>query len=98
MGQKKGGKKKHASKEDGIFVHSQNGFNRLILNWCIGGCWFTPAHNTKQARKPKMRKKLLAFTRLRRQISDPTCLHQMSIMLTVVLHIKSQKGLAVKHH
>jgi len=22
---------------------SQNGFNGLILNWCIGGCWFTPA-------------------------------------------------------
>jgi hypothetical protein len=36
-------KKSHASREDGIFVHPQNGFNGLILNWCIGGCWFTPA-------------------------------------------------------
>jgi len=36
-------KKKHVGREDGIFVHPQNGFNRLILNWCIGGCWFTPA-------------------------------------------------------
>jgi len=25
-------------------VHPQNGLNRLILNWWIGGCWFTPAH------------------------------------------------------
>jgi hypothetical protein len=43
LGQKRSGKKKHAGKEDGIFVHPQNGFNELILNWCIGGCWFTPA-------------------------------------------------------
>jgi hypothetical protein len=33
----------HEGREDGIFVHPQNGFNGLILNWCIGGCWFTPA-------------------------------------------------------
>jgi hypothetical protein len=39
-------KKIHAGKEDGIFVHPQNGFNGLILNWCIGGCWFTPGHAT----------------------------------------------------
>jgi hypothetical protein len=27
-------------------VHPQNGLNSLILSWCIGGCWFTPAiHN-----------------------------------------------------
>jgi hypothetical protein len=38
-------KKIHAGREDGIFVHPQNGFNGLILNWCIGGCWFTPAEN-----------------------------------------------------
>jgi hypothetical protein len=25
--------KKHAGKEDGIFVHWQNVFKRLILNW-----------------------------------------------------------------
>jgi hypothetical protein len=31
-------KKIHAGKEDGIFVHPQNDFNGLILNWCIGGC------------------------------------------------------------
>ncbi len=45
-----------------------------------------------------MGKKLLALTRLKPQISDPTCLHQMSIVLIVVFHIRSQKGLAVKHH
>ncbi len=45
-----------------------------------------------------MGKKLLALTRLRPQISDPTCLHQISIVLIVVFHISSQKGLAVKHH
>jgi hypothetical protein len=32
-------------------------------------------HNTKPVRRPKISKKLLAFTRLRSQISDPTCLH-----------------------
>jgi len=32
-------------------------------------------HNTKQVRKPKVSNKLLAFTRLRPKISDPTCLH-----------------------
>jgi len=35
-------KKIHADREDGIFVHPQNGFKGLFLNWCIGGCWFTP--------------------------------------------------------
>jgi hypothetical protein len=39
-------KKIHAAREDGIFVHPQNGFNELILNWCIGGCWFTPGQST----------------------------------------------------
>jgi hypothetical protein len=39
-------KKIHAGREDGIFVHLLNGFNSLILNWCIGGCWFTPAGNS----------------------------------------------------
>ncbi len=28
-------------------VHPQNGLNGLILNWCIGGCWFTPARGSK---------------------------------------------------
>jgi len=36
-------KKKHAGREDGIFVHPQNCFNEFILNWCISGCRFTPA-------------------------------------------------------
>jgi hypothetical protein len=40
-------KKPHAGKED---VHPQNEFNGLILNWCIGGCWFTPV---KKFRKLK---------------------------------------------
>ncbi len=33
-------KKTPTGRED---VHPQNRSNRLILNWCIGGCWFTPA-------------------------------------------------------
>ncbi len=33
----------YAGKEDGIFIHPENGLNGLICNWCIGGCWFTPA-------------------------------------------------------
>jgi hypothetical protein len=33
-------KKTPTGRED---VHPQNGLNGLILNWCIGGCWFTPA-------------------------------------------------------
>jgi len=32
-------------------------------------------HNTKQVKKPKRGKTLLASTRLRPQISHPTCLH-----------------------
>jgi hypothetical protein len=33
-------KKSSTGRED---VHPQNRLNGLILNWCIGGCWFTPA-------------------------------------------------------
>jgi hypothetical protein len=25
-----------------FLVHPQNSLNTLILNWCAGGCWFTP--------------------------------------------------------
>jgi hypothetical protein len=32
-------------REDVFLVYPQNGLNGLILNWCIGGCWFTPACN-----------------------------------------------------
>jgi hypothetical protein len=28
--------------EDVFLVHPKNIFNGLILNWCIGGCMFTP--------------------------------------------------------
>jgi hypothetical protein len=31
-------KKKNSGREDGIFVHPENGLNGLIRNWCIGGC------------------------------------------------------------
>jgi hypothetical protein len=43
LGQRRGLKNPWAGEEDGFLVHSQNGLNGLILNWCIGGCWFTPA-------------------------------------------------------
>jgi hypothetical protein len=26
-----------------VWVHPQNGLIGLILNWCTGSCWFTPA-------------------------------------------------------
>jgi len=29
---------KNPGREDGIFVHPENGLNGLIRNWCIGGC------------------------------------------------------------
>jgi hypothetical protein len=45
LGQKRGEKKLIISgREDVFLVHLENGFNGIILNWCIGGCWFTPAH------------------------------------------------------
>jgi hypothetical protein len=31
-------KNKNPGREDGIFVHPENGLNGLIRNWCIGGC------------------------------------------------------------
>jgi hypothetical protein len=31
-------KNKKLGREDVVLVHPQNGFNSLILNWCIGGC------------------------------------------------------------
>jgi hypothetical protein len=43
--EKKWEKNIHPGREDGIFVHPQNNFNGLILNWCIGGCWFTPGRS-----------------------------------------------------
>jgi len=47
------------------------GFPNSFTNNRLGGCGH---HNTKQVRKPKVSKKLLAFTRLRPQIADPTSL------------------------
>jgi hypothetical protein len=34
--------KSWAGEEVLFLVHPQNGFNCLVLNWCTGGCWFTP--------------------------------------------------------
>jgi hypothetical protein len=33
-----------AGEEDVFLAHPQNGLNGLILNWCTGGSWFTPAY------------------------------------------------------
>jgi hypothetical protein len=44
LGQRRGLKNPWARQEDVFLVHPQNGLNGLILNWCIGGCCFTPAH------------------------------------------------------
>jgi hypothetical protein len=38
FGVEKRWEKKNPSREDGIFVHPENGLNKLIRNWCIGGC------------------------------------------------------------
>jgi len=43
LGQNRGKKRKTLGREDVLLVHPQNGFNGLILNWCIGGYWFTLA-------------------------------------------------------
>jgi hypothetical protein len=44
LAQRRGGKKLIISgREDVFLVHLENGFNGLILNWCISGCWFIPA-------------------------------------------------------
>jgi len=51
---------------------SITGFPNSFTNNRLGGCGH---HSTKQVRKPKVSKKLLAFTRPRLQITDPTCLH-----------------------
>jgi len=53
LGQKRRLKKPWAGEEEKnnsllrcVWVHPQNGLNSLILNWCTGGCWFTPAAPT----------------------------------------------------
>jgi hypothetical protein len=43
FGQRRGLKNPWAGEEDVFLVHPQIGLNGLILKWCIGGCWFTPA-------------------------------------------------------
>jgi hypothetical protein len=43
LGKRRGEEKKPCGQGGWIFVHPQNSFNGLILNWCIGGYWFTPA-------------------------------------------------------
>jgi hypothetical protein len=43
LGQRRGLKNPWAGEEDVFLVHPQNDLNGLILNWCTGGCWFTPA-------------------------------------------------------
>jgi len=44
-------KPKTLGREGCVFVHPQNGFNDLILNCCIGGCWFTPAMEVRVKKK-----------------------------------------------
>jgi hypothetical protein len=44
----------YLGREDVVLVHPQNGFNGLILNWCIGGCWFTPASVAYHGSSSKM--------------------------------------------
>jgi hypothetical protein len=39
----KGGEKSLGRGRGCVLVHLLNGLNGLILNWCTGGCWFTPA-------------------------------------------------------
>jgi hypothetical protein len=49
-------KKNTSGRED---VHPQNGLNGLILNWCIGGYWFTPAGGMEE--DPEVVDKLVSF-------------------------------------
>jgi hypothetical protein len=75
-----------------LCTHFPNSFTNNRLRW--------GHHNTNQVRKPKLTKILLVFTTLTPPISDPTCLHFVlhDNHAHCVLHIQSQKGLAVKHH
>jgi hypothetical protein len=43
FGAEKGAERSLGSERGCVLVHPQNGLNSLILNWCTGGCWFTPA-------------------------------------------------------
>jgi hypothetical protein len=46
LGKRRGGKKLIISGREDVFLgHPGNDFNSLILNWCIGSCWFTLAFN-----------------------------------------------------
>ncbi len=66
MGQSRGRRKNiYLGSPDVVLVHPQNGLNSLILNWCIGGCWFTPAQKYDLGSMDSMCKRYnLRFTRL----------------------------------
>jgi hypothetical protein len=55
LGQKRGLKNPWAREEGVFLVHPQNGLNGLILNWCIGGWWFTPAQYQEDIKRKPMR-------------------------------------------
>jgi len=42
LGAEKRAEKTQGRGSDVFWVHPQNNLNSLILNWCTGGCWFTP--------------------------------------------------------
>ncbi len=57
MGQRRGLKNPWAGEEDVFLIHPPNGLNGLILNWCIGGCWFIPVMKIYVATVEALRKK-----------------------------------------
>jgi len=53
LGQRRGLKNPWAGEEDEFLVHPQNGLNSLILNWCVGGCWFILGHRLLVHSRPQ---------------------------------------------
>jgi hypothetical protein len=54
-----------------VFVHPQNSFNDLILNCCIGGCWFTPTMEVRV--KKKLRTKKMINGRQPKKLTGVEC-------------------------
>jgi hypothetical protein len=81
LGQRRGGNKLIIlGREDVFFVHPQNGLNNLILNWCIGGCWFTLAILTIALQGLEIMKKNTKFGHPNGQLKKQKFPHHMKII------------------
>ncbi len=69
-----------SGRENVFFVHPQNGLNNLILNWCIGGCWFTLAILTIALQGLEIMKKNTKFGHPNGQLKKQKFPHHMKII------------------